>query len=116
MTQAVGIASMLVVVRIGLGIDALASKPPSSIQDLESQDLLTQTIEDHTDIPSNESRQTIQPFLLKYHQSHQSSQLGGNDVFTSQSVGSGLLVGQHKHSPIQPLDRVVHAKRVGVGS
>ncbi|KAE9397688.1 hypothetical protein BT96DRAFT_940704 [Gymnopus androsaceus JB14] len=78
-----GIASTLVVVRIGLGIDALASKPPSSIQALESRDLLTRTIDDHTDIPSNESRETIHPFLLKYHQSHQSSQLGENDVFTS---------------------------------
>ncbi|KAJ3864287.1 hypothetical protein EV359DRAFT_64143 [Lentinula novae-zelandiae] len=71
LTQVVGIASTMIIVRIGLGIDVLAtSQPYSTIGDVEVQAAGPIIIEDH---PEQSCTQTgtantdnIQPFELKY--------------------------------------------------
>jgi len=78
LTQGVGIASALIIIRIGLGVDSLDSHPQATAQDTEGQvDTGYQMAEldpqeslgDSEDNGAIMNKAMAQPFMLKYEQS-----------------------------------------------
>ncbi|KAE9406934.1 hypothetical protein BT96DRAFT_1048226 [Gymnopus androsaceus JB14] len=114
LTEIVGIASTLIVVRIGLGVDTLASQShsnPTSHADPENQNYGSELpVEPPTDDslpmisipvpPANMSNETIQPFSLKYQHHGQHSM--ENNVYTGSSSEDSGMQGEARSGLIQP--------------
>ncbi|KAE9406935.1 hypothetical protein BT96DRAFT_1014608 [Gymnopus androsaceus JB14] len=114
LTEIVGIASTLIVVRIGLGADALASQSHSSMtshMDLENQDHCSSElpVEPPTDNPSmisvlmplaDMSHETIQPFMLKYR--HHGKHSTENNAYTGLYPEDIGMQGETSSGLIQP--------------